>query len=107
MEDLDNNDGAAYISDIQTAGILLAQQGIRTPFIKLIKCLPTLYLGLSCLPINHSITIIGDDHDFIMVIIVFIDRNTCFHSFPPLIVNWQRINNLLKNSMHTCPMLLT
>lgn len=93
MKDLDDNDDAAYISEIQTAGILLAQQGVRTSLSKLIKCLPTSYPGLSWLPINHIITIIGDNHDSIMVIMVFIHRSTFFLAFND---NWQRINTLLK-----------
>lgn len=40
-EDLDDNDAVASISDVQTAGILLAQQYIRTSLIALIACLLT------------------------------------------------------------------
>lgn len=41
-EDLDDNDAVANISDVQTAGILLAQQHIRTSLITLIPCLLTI-----------------------------------------------------------------
>lgn len=38
-EDLDDNDAVASFSDVQTAGILLAQRYIRTSLIRLIICL--------------------------------------------------------------------
>lgn len=40
-EGLEDNDAVANISDVQTAGILLAQQYIRTSLITLTTCLLT------------------------------------------------------------------
>lgn len=53
-EDLDDNDAIASISDVQTAGILLAQKYIRISLMALMTCLLTSIL----------LTVVSEGHPY-------------------------------------------